>query len=77
MYKSVMGAHRSLGCATVGNYYDEVEEGESYECFELEFFSHWDQILMYIDDYLYSGMNYEGDLDLPLLPRRAWGPNGK
>jgi len=35
MYKFVMGAQRSLGCDARGSYYDEVEEEESYGCFDL------------------------------------------
>ena len=34
-------------------------------------------MLLYIDDYPYSGMSYCGDLDLPLPPGRIWGPDGK
>ena len=45
--------------------------------FQPEFFSHWDQMPLYIDDYPYSGMSYCGDPDLPLLPGRVLGPDGK
>ena len=45
--------------------------------FRPEFFDHWDQMSLYIDDYPYSGMSYCGDLDLPLPLGRVWGFNGK
>ena len=45
--------------------------------FRPEFFAHWDQMPLYIDDYPYSGMSYCGDPDLPLPPGRVWGPDGK
>ena len=41
--------------------------------FRPNFFVHWDQMPLYIDYYPYSGMNYHGDLDLPLPPGQAWG----
>ena len=45
--------------------------------FRPEFFAHWDQMPLYIDDYPYSGMSYWGDPDLLLLPGRVWGADGK
>ena len=47
------------------------------QVFQPDFFAHWDQMPLYIDDYPYSVMSYCGDPDLPLLPGRVWGPDGK
>ena len=42
--------------------------------FQLELFSHWDQMSLYIDDYPYSGMSYCGDPDLPFRLVEYGGP---
>ena len=47
------------------------------QVFRPEFFAHWDQMPLYIDDYPYSGMSYWVDLDLLHPPGRVWGPDGK
>ena len=36
----------------------------------------WDQILM-VEDYPYAGIDFTGDLDLPLPPGGQWGDIGK
>ena len=45
--------------------------------FRPDFFAHYDQMSLYIDDYPYSGMSYCEDPDLPLPPGRVWGLDGK
>ena len=72
-----MGARGSPGCIVGDGYCAEEEEGRSGGCFDRSFFSHWDQMPLYIDDYPYSGMSYCGDPDLPLPLGRVWGPDGK
>lgn len=42
-----------------------------------DFFAHWDQLPLVIEDYPYAGMDYMGDPELPRPPGQAWGPEGK
>jgi len=51
--------------------------GELDVCSDPIFFSQWDQVSLYIDDYTCNEMNYHGDPNLPLPPGRAWGLDGK
>ena len=43
-----------------------------------DLFFRWlrDQILM-VEDYAYAGIDFNGDLDLPLPPSGQWGDLGK
>jgi len=63
MYRSMMGAHRSLGCVVGDSHCDKVEEGESNECSNLT-----SSLIV---------TNFQGDPNLPLLPGSAWVPDGK
>jgi len=77
MYRSGMGAHRSLGCLVGGSYCGEWEDGRLGMCSNLNFFGHLVYMPIFIDDYPYNGMNYQGDPDLPIPPGQAWGPDSK
>jgi len=41
-----------------------------------DFFACWAQQIVAIDDYAYVGMDFRGDLDLPLPPDVQWGDIG-
>ena len=36
----------------------------------------WLQLPMVIEEYLYVGMDFQGDLEMPHPPGQAWGPDG-
>ena len=77
VYSYLMGVRESPGCVGGDDYCVEEGEGRSDGCSDQIFFTHWDQMPLYIDDYPYSGMSYCGDLDLPLPPGQVWGLDGK
>ena len=41
-----------------------------------EFFPWWRRQLIFIDDYPYAGIDFHGDLDMPLPPGAAYGDIG-
>ena len=45
--------------------------------FDDDFFTWWDQFIIAVDDYPYSGLDFRGDPDLELPPDAAWGEIGK
>ena len=42
--------------------------------FTEELLEQWRQLLVVIEEYLYVGMDCQGDLDIPRPPGQAWGP---
>jgi hypothetical protein len=42
-----------------------------------DFFAHWDQLPIQVEDFPYEGMDYRGDPELPLPAGQEWGPKGK
>lgn len=42
----------------------------------MSFFAWWDQQIIAVNDYLYAGMDFQGDLDLVLPPNATWGDIG-
>lgn len=64
MYRFEMGAHRNLRCAN-GCYSPTTMERSKESQMGVPT---WDQMPLYIDDYPYSRMNYQGDPNLPLPP---------
>jgi len=45
--------------------------------FDDEFYTWWEQQIVAVDDYPYSGLDFRGDPDLELPPDAAWGEIGK
>ena len=53
------------------------EGGGKVGCFFTEeLLDQWHQLLVVIEEYLYVGMNYHGDPEMPRLAGQAWGPAG-
>ena len=44
--------------------------------YDEEFFNWWGRVSFYIDEYCYTGMDFRGDLDLPLPMDTQWGDIG-
>ena len=44
--------------------------------FTEELLEQWHQLPVMIGEYLYAGMDYQGDPEMPQPPGQAWGPAG-
>ena len=44
--------------------------------FTQEMFAQWKKIYILVEYYLFIGMDYWGDLEMPRPPVQVWGPNG-